>query len=86
MGISGKLLARLEYCVFNLFILFQDEIKASFVFGIFFVLWKKSKVTLTKGNFISSTGTSEYVCHCPGENNTVLPSDSTNLFRGLSLI
>ena len=87
MGISGRLLARLEICVFALIILFHDEIKASFVFGVSFILWKKSRVNFTKRKFISSIFTSAAsVCYCAGENNTVLLSDSTILFRGLSLI
>ena len=46
-------------------------------------MWKKSKVTLTKSKFTSSPVTS---CKCLGENNPVLPSDSTILFSGSSLI
>ena len=87
MGISGKLLARLEICVFDLLILFHDEIKASFVFGVSFVLWKKSNVNLTKSKFISSsTVTSVSVWRCAGEENTVLPSEPTIIFRGSLLI
>ena len=87
MGISGELLARLEICIFDLIILFHEEIKASFVFGVSFILWKKLKENFTKSKFISSIFTSAAsVCHCAGENNIVLPSDSTILFRGSSLI
>ena len=86
MDISGKLLARLAICVFDL-VMFHDKIKAYFVFGVSFILWKKSKVNFTKSKFISSKDTSATsVCHCAGENNTVLPSYLTILFRGLSLI
>ena len=86
MGFSGKLLARLEICVFDLIILFHDKIKASFIFGVSFILWKKSKVNFTRSKFISATATSASVCHCTGENNTVLLSASTISFRGSSLI